>query len=155
MSKAGNGNKKRDSIFEIMDGMMFQLSKTKKIFMIMILTTLIIPPIALLVMTSTFDSPFNDRFDQRLEERLKEQFKRGNISQEEVDRIKNKIIDNNRGKVLLQPPQLIIFAISLVWLGIGIKQWFSLSKWDKKYQQFKEKQQQVDKKLDEFFDSDE
>ena len=148
-----SSNNRRDSIFEIMDGMMFQLSKTKKIFMIMILTTLIIPPIALLVMTSTFDSPFNDKFEQRLEDRLKEQVKRGNISQDEVNKIKNKIIDNNRGKVLLQPAQLIIFTISIVWLGVGIKQWFSLSKWDKKYQQFKEKQQQVDKKLDEFFES--
>ena len=148
-----SSNNRRDSIFEIMDGMMFQLSKTKKIFMIMILTTLIIPPIALLVMTSTFDSPFNDKFEQRLEDRLKEQVKRGNISQDEVNKIKNKIIDNNRGKVLLQPAQLIIFTISIIWLGVGIKQWFSLSKWDKKYQQFKEKQQQVDKKLDEFFES--
>ena len=147
-----NGDKKRDSIFEIMDGMMFQLSKTKKMFMIMILTTLIIPPIALLVMTATFDSPFYDRFEQRLEERLREGLKRGDISQDELDKIKNRVIDNNRNKVLLQPPQLIIFVISLVWLGIGIKQWLSISKWDKKYRQFKERQEQVDKKLDEFFD---
>ncbi|MGI9565898.1 MAG: hypothetical protein ACR2LL_02645 [Nitrosopumilus sp.] len=55
--------------------------------------------------------------------------------------------------MLLQPPQLIIFTISLVWLGIEIKQRFSLSKWDKKYQQFKEKQEQNDKKLDEFFET--
>ena len=55
---------KHDSIFEIMDGIMFQLSKTKKMFMIMIITTLIIPPIALLAMTTTFDSPFYDRFEK-------------------------------------------------------------------------------------------
>jgi hypothetical protein len=135
-----------------MDGMMFQLSKTKKMFMIMILTTLIIPPIALLAMTSAYDSPFTDRFEKRLEDRLNEQLRRGQITLEEANKIKDQFLDQQRGQVLLQPAQLVIFAISLVWLGIGIKQWLSLSKWDKKYQRFKERQRQVDKKLDDYFD---
>ena len=135
-----------------MDGMMFQLGKTKKIFMIMILTTLIIPPVALLVMTSAFDSPFNDRLNQRLEERINERCRQNDVTRDECNNIKNKLIDKNRQQILLQPPQLLIFAISLVWLGIGIKQWLSISKWDKKYQRFKEKQEQVDKKLDDYFD---
>ena len=149
---SSNDGKKRDSIFEIMDGMMFQLSKTKKIFMIMILTTLIIPPVALLAMTSAFDSPFNDRFDQRLEERINEQCRKDHLTKNECNNLKNRFLDRNKSQVLLQPAQLLIFAISLIWLGIGIKQWFSISKWDKKYQKFKEKQDQVDKKLDDFFD---
>lgn len=151
MSKS-NKNKKHESFFEIMDGMMFQLGKTKKIFMIMILTTLIIPPVALLVMTSAFDSPFNDRLNQRLEERINERCRQNDVTRDECNNIKNKLIDRNKPQVLLQPPQLLIFAISLVWLGIGIKQWLSISKWDKKYQRFKEKQEQVDKKLDDYFD---
>ena len=151
MSKSNEG-KKRDSIFEILDGMMFQLSKTKKIFIIMILTTLIIPPVALIAMTSAFDSPFTDRVEKRLEERINEQCRKDQLTRNECDNLKNRFLDQNRGQVLLQPAQLLIFAISLIWLGIGIKQWFSISKWDKKYQKFKEKQDQVDKKLDEFFD---
>ena len=147
-------NKDHNSIFEIMDGIMFQLSKTKKMFMIMIITTLIIPPIALLVMTSVYESPFNDRFEKRLEDRLNEQLRRGQITLDEANKIKNQIIDRNRGQILLQPAQLVIFAISLVWLGIGIKQWLSISKWDKKYQKFKERQEQVDKKLDDYFDDE-
>ncbi len=131
---------------------MFQLGKTKKIFMIMILTTLIIPPVALLVMTSAFDSPFNDRLNQRLEERINERCRQNDVTRDECNNIKNKLVDKNRQQILLQPPQLLIFAISLVWLGIGIKQWLSISKWDKKYQRFKEKQEQVDKKLDDYFD---
>jgi len=111
---------------------MFQLGKTKKIFMIMILTTLIIPPVALLVMTSAFDSPFNDRLNQRLEERINERCRQNDVTRDECNNIKNKLIDKNRQQILLQPPQLLIFAISLVWLGIGIKQWLSISKWDKK-----------------------
>ena len=150
----GNSNrdKKHDSIFEIMDGMMFQLSKTKKMFMIMILTTLIIPPIALVAMTSALDSPFSDKFDKRLEERIKERCKQTDIPQRECAILKDRLLNTSSDKVLLQPAQLIIFAISLIWLGIGIKQWLSLSKWDKKYQKFKERQEQVDKKLDEFFE---
>lgn len=150
----GNSNrdKKHDSIFEIMDGMMFQLSKTKKMFMIMILTTLIIPPIALVAMTSALDSPFSDKFDKRLEERIKERCKQGDVPQRECAILKDRLLNTSSDKVLLQPAQLIIFAISLIWLGIGIKQWLSLSKWDKKYQKFKERQEQVDKKLDEFFE---
>jgi len=131
---------------------MFQLGKTKKIFMIMILTTLIIPPVALLVMTSAFDSPFNDRFDQRLEERINERCRNDHLTRDECNNLKDRLVDRNRQQILLQPPQLLIFAISLVWLGIGIKQWLSISKWDKKYQRFKEKQEQVDKKLDDYFD---
>ena len=45
-------DKERGNVFEILDGIMLQLSRTKKMFLIMILTVLIIPPIALLVMTS-------------------------------------------------------------------------------------------------------
>ena len=151
MSKS---NKNHDSIFEILDGMMFQLSKTKKMFMIMIITTLIIPPIALLAMTSVYDSPFNDRFEKRLEDRLNEGLRTGKITLDEANKIKSQFIDQQRGKILLQPAQLVIFAISLVWLGIGIKQWLSISKWDKKYQKFKERKEQVDKKLDDYFEDD-
>ena len=56
---------------------------------------------------------------------------------------------------LLKPPQLVITIISLVWLGIGIRQWFVLSKWDKRYQQFKAKQEEIDKKLDDDSDDEE
>ena len=42
---------------------------------------------------------------------------------------------------------MIIIVISLVWLGIGIRQWIVLSKWDKKYRQFKEDQKEIDKKF--------
>ena len=48
----------------------------------------------------------------------------------------------------MHPPQIIIIVISLVWLGIGIRQWIVLSKWDKKYQQFKQQQEKIDKELE-------
>lgn len=138
----------RDNIFEILDGMMFQLSRTKKMFMIMIITVLILPPIAILVSTSILDSPFGDDFHKRFEERLQRQLDSGRITQAEYENMKDKLVDKEKPSVLLRPPQMIIFVISLVWLGIGIRQWIILSKWDKKYQQFKSKQEEIDKKFE-------
>ena len=141
---------RRENIFEILDGMMFQMSKTKKMFMIMILTTLILPPLALMVMTSVFDPPLNEQLDERLQIHLQN----GDITYEEYENFKSKVIDKGRADLLINPPQLIIFTISLVWLGIGIRQWVVLSKWDKRYQRFKQKQEYIDKKLSDTFDDD-
>ena len=138
----------RENIFEILDGIMFQLSKTKKMFLIMILTILIIPPAALLVMTSFTEPVFEDQLEQRLQDRLD----RGGITQEEYDNIKKKF-GNDKPRNPLHPPQLIFIVISLVWLGIGIRQWVVLSKWDRKYQNFKAKQKEIDDKFED--DSDE
>jgi hypothetical protein len=139
----------RKNIFEILDGIMFQLSKTKKMFLIMILTILIIPPAALLVMSSVTESPFEEQLEKRLQDRLE----RGGITQEEFDNIKNKF-GNDKPRNPLHPPQLIIIVISLVWLGIGIRQWIVLSRWDKKYQNFKVKQKEIDKQLEDESDDE-
>ena len=142
----GKSDKRDENIFEILDGMMFQLSRTKKMFMVMILTTLIIPPVALLVMAATFDQPFDERVEMRLNERLKN----GDITEQELNAIKEKILDKGmKKKILLHPPQLLIFAISVGWLGVGIRQWIVLTKWDKKYQKFKQRQEEIDKRLSE------
>jgi uncharacterized membrane protein len=117
----------------------------------MVLTTLIIPPTALLVMTTVFDSPFEERLEARLQEKLQS----GEISEKEYQDIKNKVL-SDRGKIsfFLRPPQLTIFVISLFWLGVGIRQWLVLSKWDKKYQRFKKKQDEADKELGDNSDID-
>ena len=43
--------------------------------------------------------------------------------------------------------RIIPFLISIIWLGIGIWQWFVLSKWTKKYERYKELQKKIDEKL--------
>jgi hypothetical protein len=43
---------------------------------------------------------------------------------------------------------VIPIAVVLVWLGVGIRQWYILSKWAKKYEQYKELQKKIDEKLD-------
>lgn len=57
-SKDDNDNKSKDSIFEIMDGIIAQLNKTKKMFIIMILTIMIIPPLAFAVAFALLGPPF-------------------------------------------------------------------------------------------------
>lgn len=141
-------DKDHENIFEILDGIMFQLSRTKNMFLIMIITTLIIPPVSILIMTSVYDPPYQDRFKKDLDAHLQSQLDSGEITEAEHNMIKEKLSHREKPNPLLHPHQLIIFAISIVWLAIGIRQWFVLSKWDKKYKQFKEKQKEIDKKLD-------
>jgi hypothetical protein len=43
--------------------------------------------------------------------------------------------------------RMIPFLISIVWLGMGIRQWFVLSKWTKRYERYKELQKSIDEKL--------
>ena len=148
-----DSNDNHESIFEVLDGMMSQLNKTKKMFMVMLISVLILPPLAMLVVVQVFDPPYEERQLER--EQLREELglpptepiddENAELEQEFKERLK----EEKRKTKHLKPPQLIITVISIVWLGIGIRQWFVLSKWDKKYQQFKKKQAEIDKKLDE------
>ena len=124
-----NDNKSRENIFQIMDGIIAQLNRTKKMFIIMILSLMIIPPIAFAVTFALLGPPFH--FDADSKGGPPDSF--GPPPQFAVARI-------------------IPILVSLVWLGIGIRQWFVLSRWSKKYERYKELQKRVDEKLDD--DSD-
>ena len=91
-----------------------------------------------------FDPPFEGkyfRYDYLREELgLPEE----SLTDEQKQLIKEKF---DRHKPPFKGPQIIITVISLVWLGIGIRQWFVISKWSKKYKKFKEQQDEIDKKL--------
>src|SRR5574338_678738 len=107
------------NIFKIMDGIIGQLNKTKKLFIIMILTVMILPPLTFLITSAIFDPPF-DHMER----------------------------DGHRGPFTFFHIRSIPFLVSLVWLGIGIRQWFVLTKWTKKYSKYKEEQKKIDKQLD-------
>jgi NADH:ubiquinone oxidoreductase subunit 5 (subunit L)/multisubunit Na+/H+ antiporter MnhA subunit len=112
---------KSGNIFKIMDEIIFQLNKTKKMFIIMILTIMIIPPVALLFTSVIFDPPFEEQ-------------------EEKTQR------DGPKPKFVIY--RVIPLIISAVWLGIGIRQWIVLSKWTKKYDRYKKLQEKIDRKLD-------
>ena len=105
------------NIFKIMDGIIGQINKTKKLFIIMILTIMVLPPLTFLITSAIFDPPFEH-------------------------------MEGHRGPFTFFHFRSIPFLISLGWLAIGIRQWFVLSKWDKKYKKYKEMQRKIDEKLD-------
>ncbi len=117
---------KPEGAFEIMDGLMSQLNSTKKMFLALILTIIVLPAIAMLIVVATFDPPFDD-FEIR--ESYRGPFGPGG------------------GPPFL--PGLIIFVATLVWLGIAVRKWFVISKWSKKYKQFKQRQEQLERQFEE------
>ena len=119
-----NDNKSRENIFQIMDGIIAQLNRTKKMFIIMILSLMIIPPIAFAVTFAFLGPPFH--FDAGSRGGPPDSF----------------------GPPQFAVARIVPILVSLVWLGIGIRQWFVLSRWSKKYERYKELQKRVDEKLD-------
>jgi hypothetical protein len=125
-SNSNISNNHRENVFEIMDNIIDQLNKTKKLFIIMILTIMIIPPIAFAVTFAFLGPPFH--------------FEGGRGAH---DRIGPPVFGTTTDIARLVP-----IVIVLVWLGIGIRQWFILSKWSKKYERYKELQKRIDEKLE-------
>ena len=182
-NKEDNSENTRESIFQIMDNIMIQMSTTKKMFLVMVLTILILPPIGLIMMTSVFDNPFypdtegfdlheeweeksyqlrdmlleiaslpQDQQAEKLEEIL-QSAKYIEISSR-IQELSEEFGEFERDpprkeKPPVKPLQLIIFVISGIWLGIGIRQWYIFTKWDSKYKNFKQRQDELERRLDE------
>lgn len=129
MSTDSNKDRKKEdrneNLFEIMDGIILQLNKTKRMFILMIITILILPPISFVITFAVFGPPmfFNDGDGSMRHEGFR----------------------FGHGFALVRVIPILIF---IVWLGIGIRQWIVLSKWSKKYERYKELQKRVDEKLD-------
>jgi hypothetical protein len=121
---ADSGKKQNhdENPFQIMDGIIIQLNRTKKMFIIMILTLMILPPISFVITFALLGPPM---------------FFGGGGGTHPGG--------FGHGFGLARAVPIVIF---LIWLGIGIRQWFVLSKWTKKYERYKELQKKVDAKLD-------
>ncbi len=102
------------SIFKTMDAMVEQINKTKKVFMIL-LGTMIIPPVILEIIFTVFDISFES-------------------------------LHSESGDII----HFIVFIMFIgIWVGLGGRYLFVLNKLTKKYQEFKESQEKLDKKLNE------
>ena len=121
---------RNENLFEIMDGIISQLNKTKRMFILMIITILILPPISFVITFAVFGPPmfFNDGDGSVRHEGFR--FGPGGFG---------------HGFAVARIIPILIF---IVWLGIGIRQWFVLSKWTKRYERYKELQKKIDEKLD-------
>ncbi|MEO9277825.1 MAG: hypothetical protein ABI340_08640 [Nitrososphaera sp.] len=121
MSADKDKDEQHENLFKIMDGVISQINRTKKLFIIMIITTMIVSPIALLISAVLFTPPFEDT---------------------------NETPSQHDGRIHhFFPLRLLPAIVSAVWLGIGVRQWFVLSKWTSKYDKYKKMQKEIDKKL--------
>jgi hypothetical protein len=121
-----------ENIFRITDEIVHQLNKTKKMVILMIVSIVVVLPVTHIITfavigETVFDDdgqggpPFDDRS--------------GDGSGGPPDSPAFRIV------------QAVVIGTVLFWLGIGIRQWFVLSKWTKKYKQYKQLQKKVDEKL--------
>ena len=121
-------NKPTQNIFQIMDEIVGQLNRTKKMFLIMIVSVIVVVPLTFIVTFTLLggasfwnDGPPGDGGP------------------------------NDGG-----PPdgstfgiaRAIVIVFLLAWIVIGIRQWFVLSKWTHRYEIYKELQKKIDEKLD-------
>jgi cell division protein FtsL len=127
-------DKPTQNIFQIMDQIVHQLNKTKKMFLIMIVSIVVVVPATFIVTFalaggSSFwnDGPPWDGPPRN----------GGGPSDGSAFGIARGIV--------------IVFV--LAWIVIGIRQWFVLSKWTQRYEIYKELQKKIDEKLD--YDNDE
>jgi hypothetical protein len=124
-----DNNKPVENIFRITDEIVHHLNQTKKMVILMIVSIVIVLPVthiitfALIGETIFDDSEGPQRFDRS---------GGGGPPDSPAFRI----------------VQAVVIGTILFWIGIGIRQWFVLSKWTKKYKQYKQLQKKIDEKLD-------
>lgn len=118
----------RENLFQIMDGIIDQLNKTKRMFVFMIITVMVITPLSFAVTFAFFGPPFEDRWWH--------------------DRPGPPGPGPPPGGPVFGLARLIPIALVVVWLAVGIRQWLVLNKWTAKYEAYRELQRKIDEKLD-------
>jgi len=113
-----------ENIFRAMDEIVHQLNKTKRLFILMIVSFVIIVPATHAITFALLGETIFDGGGPPLD--------------------RSGPPDNPSFRVV----QAVVAGTVFVWIGIGIRQWFVLSKWTKKYRQYKELQKKIDEKLD-------
>ena len=137
-------DKRSENIFEIMDGIIDQLNNTKRLFIAMILTVMIIPPLVFIVAFELITSSSSSD---------------NTSSSSSVAPINHHKGEHSRGdglfgdKPLFTITRNIPLIIGIIWLGVGIRQWIVLSKWSRKYQRYKELQKKIDEEMNNEEDS--
>lgn len=121
-------DKPTQNIFQIMDQIVHQLNKTKKMFLIMIVSIIVVVPATFIVTFalaggSSFWSDGEPPWGGPRDGGPPDGFAFGIA-------------------------RAIVIVFVLAWIVIGIRQWFVLSKWTQRYEIYKELQKKIDEKLD-------
>jgi cell division protein FtsL len=125
-------DKPTQNIFQIMDQIVHQLNKTKKMFLIMIVSIIVVVPATFIV---TFALAGGSSF--------------WNDGPPWGGPRNGGPPDGSAFGIA----RAIVIVFVLAWIVIGIRQWFVLSKWTQRYEIYKELQKKIDEKLD--YDNDE
>lgn len=123
------GGSRDENLFQIIDGIIDQLNNTKRMFIIMILSAMIITPLSFALTFAFFGPPYEERWWH------------GGPG------------PHIPGGAAFGAARLIPIVLVVVWLGIGLRQWLILNKWTARYEAYKELQRKIDEKLD--FEKDE
>jgi cell division protein FtsL len=128
VGQSKDNNKPTQNIFQIMDEIVRQLNRTKKLFLIMIVSVIVVVPLTFIITFALIGgaSFWNDG------------------------------PPGGGGPNDSGPPDESAFGIAraivivflLAWIVIGIRQWFVVSKWTQRYEIYKELQKKIDEKLD-------
>jgi hypothetical protein len=147
--KKPDNNKRSENIFEIMDGIIDQLNNTKRLFIAMILTVMIIPPLVFIIAFELINSTSDDNNPSPPSSVASINHHKGEHSSSSSSRG-----DGLFGyKPLFTITRNIPLIIGIIWLGVGIRQWIVLSKWSKRYQRYKELQKKIDEEMNNEEDS--
>jgi hypothetical protein len=122
----GKKGKQSENIFQIMDEVVRQLNRTKKMFLLMIVSIVVVVPGTFI---ATFALAGGESFWNW---------------------------NGPNGSTHAGPPdgsafgiaRAIVIVFVLAWIVIGVRQWFVLSKWTQRYELYKELQKKIDEKLD-------
>jgi cell division protein FtsL len=125
-------DKPTQNIFQIMDQIVHQLNRTKKMFLIMIVSIIVVVPATFIV---TFALAGGSSF--------------WNDGPPWGGPRNGGPPDGSAFGIA----RAIVIVFVLAWIVIGIRQWFVLSKWTQRYEIYKELQKKIDEKLD--YDNDE
>ena len=133
-----------ENIFRITDEIVHQLNKTKKMVILMIVSIVVVLPVTHIITFAVIgETVFDDRngIGGRPGPPWLNDRSGGSVAGAASP-------DNAAFRIV----QAVVIGTILFWLGIGIRQWFVLSKWTKKYKQYKQLQKKIDEKLD--YDND-
>src|SRR4051812_3808496 len=119
------------NLFQIMGEIIDQLNNTKKLFIAMILTVMIILPAVFVITFELLESNASTLHSIEL-------------SHNKGEHGENFLRSDT---LLFTITRNVLLIIGILWLGIGIRQWIASQIGTKKYQKYKELQKKIDKEI--------
>lgn len=140
------------NIFEIADNAIRNLHSTKKIFFVIVIVGFLVPQLLPLVHFLLVVEPIQSQIIAEFEFAL-EQLENGDISVNDyVDKfrtLKAEFTQIRGSSISVYFGIIVIIANAIFLTGYGIKQWIAHTKWNKKYQKFLARDDEINKKFDE------